>query len=617
MSQGGNAIDLNVVFGDQPTLGREINRLWVQWSSARNSIMDLWSEIERYVHATSTKDTTNETVTDWSNTTHRPKMANLYDTLTINYDMTLFPNDDWLEWVGGDEQAVTEKQRDIVEAYMKTKHSIRASGFRETMRKLEGDWVQKGNAFAQVEYVREYSLGKEGFLEASYVGPKVLRIDPRDIVMNPLADSFQRTPKIIRNLYTIAELHRIVQQYPDMAHFKEILAIATNNRARLRQFNKSDIDRDVMLQFDGFGVASQYFDSGLVEVLDFYGDMWIQETPGNPEGIYKPNHVISVVDRWQVVRDEPVDTWNGHPNIFQVGWRTRTGNLWAQGPLDNLVGLQYRINHLENARADAFDQMIDPDLVFAGDVEEIQQKGGATHYYIAENGTISTLRPDTTVLSADLQIRELTEAMEMYALAPREALGIRSPGEKTAFEVGELNSAAGRSFEHKVNIFQEFLEDIVNAELEVSVRNLDGIDVVQVTDNDFGAVEFKKITKRDISSNGRLVPVGARHFARSAQLTQNLARLQAGPLADPEVAQHVSSLGLAYMYQELLDITGGEELVQPYIRIEERLQAQRLMQSAQDQAQQEAMTNPAEAGGINAGNGGTVPEAGGSQSAPS
>jgi hypothetical protein len=600
MSLGGNGVDLNVVFGDRPTLGREVSRMWDQWNSAKDSILTRWNELERYVNATSTKDTTNETVTDWSNTTHRPKMANLYDTLTINYDMTLFPNNDWLKWYGADVDAASKQRRKIVEGYMKTKHGIRASGFRPVMRQLEGDWVLKGNAFASVDYVREFAIDKEGFAEASYVGPRISRIDPRDIAFNPLADSFVKAPKIIRSLYTIAEINKIISNYPDKQYFKDILAYSLDNRARLRSFNKSDIDKDMMLQFDGFGTAGEYFNSSLVEVLEFFGDIYFQEGT-DPEGVMKSNRVITVVDRWQVVRDEPVDTWNGCPHIYHVGWRTRPGNLWAQGPLDNLVGLQYRINHLENARADAFDQMIDPDMVFAGDVEEIQQHGGAKHYFIAENGSITTLRPDTTILQADMQIQELTNSMELYALAPREALGIRSPGEKTAFEVSTLENAASRSFEHKVNVFQEFLEDLVNAELEVTVRNMDGVDVVEVVDDDFGAVEFKKITKRDITSNGRLVPIGARHFARSAQLVQNLAQLQAGPLADPEVAQHFSSLGLANMYQELMDVTGGGNLVAPYIRISERLEAQRRLQSAQDQAQQEAMTNPAEAG--NAGTG--------------
>jgi hypothetical protein len=303
--------------------------------------------------------------------------------------------------------------------------------------------------------------------------------------------------------------------------------------------------------------------------------------------------VITVVDRWNTIRDVEVDTWTGKPHIYHVGWRGRPDNLWSQGPLDNLVGIQYRIDHLENARADAFDQMLDPDIVFAGDVEDIMQIGGAKHYYITEAGSIQYLRPDTTVLSADLQINELVDSMEVFALSPREALGFRTPGEKTLGEFQGLTNAAARSFQHKVNIFQEFLEEIVNAELEVAVRNLDGVDVIEVVDDDLGAVEFRTITKSDITSRGRLIPTGARHFARNTQLVQNLQSLQQGPLSDPEVAQHFSSVGLAGMYQELMDLEGGTQLVQPYIRIEERLESQRRMQVASDQAQQEALTDPA------------------------
>jgi hypothetical protein len=182
--------------------------------------------------------------------------------------------------------------------------------------------------------------------------------------------------------------------------------------------------------------------------------------------------------------------------------------------------------------------------------------------------------------------------MEMFALSPREALGFRTPGEKTLGEVNSLSNAASRSFQHKTNIFQEFLEAIVNGELEVSVRNLDGVDVVEVVDDDFGAVEFRKITKSDITSSGRLVPIGARHFARNTQLIQNLQQLQQGPLADPEVAQHFSSIGLANMYQELLDMETGSKIVEPYIRIEERLESQRRTQVAEDQATQESLTDP-------------------------
>lgn len=603
MSQG-NAVDIQTVLrGSQDIMSANIAALWTMWSSNRSLANDRWDELYKYIYATSTRDTTNETVTNWSNTTHRPKIANLFDSLTINYDASLFPNASWLKWVGTDKDAVAAVKRANIEAYMRTKHSLRASGFRDSMRLLEADWVWTGNAICQVDYVNETVLDPfTGDVTTAYTGPKASRIDPRMFAMIPTASEFKKSPKIVRSLFTMGELHRIVQERPDQKHFKDILDIAEENRSMVRQFDQGDILIDTELAFDGFGTPTEYFMSGLVEVFDFYGDLYINETRE-----FKKNHVITVVDRWRHVRDEPIATWNGHPHIFHVGWRERPGNLWAMGPLDNLVGMQYRINHLENARADAFDQMIDPDIVFAGDVEEIMQVGGAKHYYIAENGAVAHLRPDTTVLSADLQIAELEERMEQYALAPREALGIRSPGEKTAFEVADLSRASGRAFEHKVLKFQEFVEDIANAELEVSVRNLNTVDVINITDNDLGAADFRTITKEDITANGRLIPVGARHFARSAQLTQTLLGLQQGPLQDPEVRQHFSSKKLAELYNELLEIDGGvkEGLVQPYVRISEQLEAQQRLQVAQDQAAIEGAT---QIGVQDGGDTGPIPE---------
>jgi hypothetical protein len=591
MSQGQGGIDINqAILGPANTIAHHVNLMWVQWNTARSGIMKDWEDIQKYVYATSTKDTANETVTEWSNTTHRPKLANLYDTLTINYDAALFPNDNWLFWKGYDRGAASKEKRRIVESYMRTKHNLRASNFRNVMRQLEGDWVIFGNAFAEVDYVREFSADPiTGQVSTSYVGPKIFRRDPRDIVFNPLAPSFRRTTKITRDLYTIADLERIVQENPEKEWFQNILEIAKVNRGNIRQFNQSDIDKELQLSFDGFGTPSQYFNSGLVEVLNLYGDLYVDDGV-SPE--FRKDAVITVVDRHDVARDEIIDTWTGSPHIYHVPWRERPDNLWGQGPLDNLVGMQYRIDHLENARADAFDQMLDPDIVFQGDVEDIVQIGGAKHYHIAENGNVSYLRPETTVLNADLQIRELTESMEMFALSPREALGFRTPGEKSATEFTGLTNAAARSFQHKVNIFQEFLEECINAELEVSVRNLDGADIIEIVDDDLGASEFRTITKADITSNGRLVPVGARHFARNTQLVQNLQSLQQGPLADPEVAQHFSAIGLAELYQEWLDLNGsGQSLVLPYVRIDERLEAQRRMQAAQDQAAIEAQTD--------------------------
>ncbi len=333
----GNAIDLHVAFGGhQDLLARHLVALWTQWTSARNLAMDRWDEIYRYIFATSTTDTTNETVTDWSNRTHRPKLANLFDTLTINYDATLFPNDDWLRWLGSDSDSASKQKRMIVEAYMKTKHRLRSSGFRNAIRELESDWVWTGNAFASVDYVNEVVVDpRSGEQTTAYTGPRVTRIDPRMIAMQPKATSFKQAPKILRSLYTMGELHRIVEERPDQQHFRNILDVAMRNRDHARQYDQGDLHLKAELAFDGFGDISQYLNSGLVEVIEFFGDLYIPES-----GEFRKNHVVTVVDQWTMVRDEPIHTWSGVPHIFHVGWRERPGNLWAQGPLENLVVLQ-------------------------------------------------------------------------------------------------------------------------------------------------------------------------------------------------------------------------------------------------------------------------------------
>ena len=114
----GNGVDLDLaVLGPRNLMAEQVSLYWTQWNTARNGIMDTWSEVLRYNYATSTKGTTNEEVADWSNTTHRPKMANLYDTLTINYDAALFPNDDWLIWKGNDAEAASKEKRMVVQSY--------------------------------------------------------------------------------------------------------------------------------------------------------------------------------------------------------------------------------------------------------------------------------------------------------------------------------------------------------------------------------------------------------------------------------------------------------------------------------------------------------------------
>lgn len=579
-TSGANTIDFRNALSSDATLAGSIYNTWVQWKGARAEAEARWTETKKYVFATSTRDTTNAK-NPWSNTTHRPKLYNIYNNLLVNTDFSLFPHRDWLEFVGNDDESTTKTKQEAALAYLNTKH--RLSSFRKVIRDLINDWILYGNCFAGVEYVTETATDPiSGEPVAAYIGPRPVRYSPYDVVMNAKATDSKHTPYIVRSRTTIGELQRAMEENPHLGYEPSVLEMMKDERLKAEH---SVEDGEINESFipDGFGSTGSYYISGHTTLYEFYGDIYDQET----DTLLK-NYIITVADGVHVLRKEPLNTYSGRPNIFHSVWKQRPDNLWGYGPLENLVGLQYRINHLENAKSDAFDDMLDPDIVIEGDVE-IEKQGAATHYYVPEGGSVRYLAPDTTVLNANFQIQELESAMELYANAPREALGMRSPGEKTAFEVGLLSNAANRGFEYQTEIFSAFLEDIVNAELELATQNLTGSDVVSVVDDDLGVEEFIRITREDLVSNGKVVPVGAREYARKSRLTQQLTAFYQTGMTDPEVAQHFPAKKIAQMWSELLDF---EELFEPYGRIPERLEAASLESSAQQMLAERQMIDP-------------------------
>ena len=583
---GADSLDFDFI--PEMPIATEIATNWTVWNGARADWRSRVEEVKKYRNATSAKETTN-IQNDHSHTTHIPKITQIADNLSANYMSALFPHDDWLRFEGNDEDAERFDKRQAVLAYINTKNKL--NKFRQTIQQLIDDWIVFGNAFAGVTYKQEIHTDPEtGEVLPGYVGPWVYRISPDDIVFNPVATNFESSPKIIRSLKTLGELHRDLEENPELGYSEDIIETITRNREVLKNATDTAVDKHVQMQYDGFGSASQYYKSGYVEILEFYGDIYDTD-----KGEWLKNYVITVVDKQYVIRSQPLNTWRGRPNIFHVGWRLRHENLWAMGPLDNLVGMQYLINHLENARADGFDQMLDPDRVLAGDVD-IEHRGAAVDYYVNDpqiGGDVKHLTPDTTVLNADFQIERKEGQMEEYAGAPREAMGIRTPGEKTAFEVSSLQNAASRIFQAKITYFEEqFLEPIINAEVEVARRNINGTDIVRVIDDDFGVAEFLRITKQDLLANGTLVPLGARHFARQATLVQNLQAFSQAMAQDPLMMQHFPAENLARAWEDLLGFK-RLELFEKFGRVEEELELQRLMSAAQDQlaVEQQAALN--------------------------
>lgn len=584
----GQSFDFSNLFeGASPTADDLANK-WSQWNGARSIALDRWKEVTNYLYATSTRETPNgnsggfeEDEDSWTHSTHVPKLTQIYDNLVANYTSAVFPKEEFFDFIGQDEASTNKDKRKVAKSYLKSKH--RLNKIKRELASCISDFVQYGNSFGEVSFLKEFTVDAEGLTTRTYTGPKFSRISPLDIVFNPQASSFEASPKIIRRLKTLGEIARLAEESPDSGYLLAAFDTAMQIRSRITQIDQSDFNKHVQLAFDGFGSPSLYYESGMVEILEFYGDYY-DETK---QELFK-NHVITVMDRKIILRSEPLDTTNGKPHIYHAGWRGRADNVWSMGPLDNLVGMQYMINHLENSRADAFDQMLQPTRVEVGYVESegvVAGQPGGTYRIPSGEGSVANLLPDTTVLSADIQIQNKMSWMEEFAGAPRQEMGIRTPGEKTATEVDSLSRASSKIFQEKLALFEDFLEDVLNAELELGKTFLDVVDVIEVLGED-GVKTFENIRKSDLQSNGAVVPIGARVFARKLQLLKNLQLMQQTVDSDPLTAQHFSSVKKAQLLEELTDFD-GTGLMSAYVRVSEEAELVKLQNVAQQQVESE------------------------------
>ena len=573
----GTTLDLQTMI-DPHGLATDIADRWTQWNNAKRTKTEEWKELRNYIYATDTRTTSNSKL-PWTNSTTTPKLTQIADNLHANYFAALFPQKRWFRFEANDQDSDIKSKRDVIQAYMENK--IRQSDFIETTSKLINDYIQYGNCFATVEFTRDYTEYEDGERAVNYVGPKLVRISPFDICFNPLAASFGESPKIVRTMMSMGELSRKIEETVENDYLKQIFERMVTNRSTVAGYGTSEVDMDKSNAFiaDGFTSIHEYYESNFVELMTFYGDIYDAEAD-----VFHKNRVITIVDRAYIIYNEQNPSWLGKSPIYHAGWRERPDNLYAMGPLDNLVGMQYRIDHLENLKADVFDQIAYPIIKIRGDVEDFDFEPAA-RIYMGDEGDVGYLAPDPTALNADFQIQNLEAKMEMMAGAPREAMGIRSAGEKTAFEVQQLMSAAGRIFQHKTAHFERvFLEPILNGMIEAARRNMDIADTVRVLNEDTGLFFFQQITKEDIMANGKIVPMGARHFSERAQRVQNMTQLYQLKLADPSVAVHFSGKEFARILAEEL---GEPALFGDNILVSEQLDSERIATEAQVQFEEE------------------------------
>jgi len=564
---------------DQTREVRELVAHYIRIKLQRDVKEEEWKELRNYTFATDTSNTSNDGL-PWRNKTHLPKIAQIRDNLHAQYMDALFPNEDWLIWDGEDMEGVSIKKRRVIETYVKNK--AKNSGLKEIVSKLVYDYIDYGNCFAKVEWVHEKhfdpSLNED---VTTYMGPKVLRISPYDISFNPTSTSFSKSPKFVRQLKSIGELKKEIISKPDLKYDQTILKQVMERRSALQGYDTEDLDKADGLLADGFGTMTEYLGSGLVEIIEYTGDIYDVASD-----TLKENRIITIVDRTFVLRDIPNPNWLGSDGVVHVGWRDRPDNLWAMGPLDNLVGMQYRIDHLENLKADALDQTIFPPVGIKGDVSPFEW-GPGVKIHIPEDGDIKPFPPNPAAFQVNNEIAFLMDTMEDMAGSPKQSAGIRTPGEKTALEVTTLENNAGRIFHAKTSKFEVLcLEKIMNLFLESAKRNLLIKDVIGVIDDDLGAVDFVDISREDITAKGKLRPMGARHFQARSLLLQNLNGVFQGSLGEM-LKPHTSAKALQVLVEEVMGLTKFK-LFKTNVGVSEQLETQKMVEQGKQTLQKEA-----------------------------
>lgn len=588
----GKTIDLSTILTPDQ-LASQISNTFTLWDNARSGKKKEWEEVRNYIFATDTSTTSNNQL-PWKNRTTTPKLTQIRDNLVANYLATVFPKPRFVIWEGASKSDEDVAKKDLIQSYINW--IIRHPRFKSEIKKCLHDWVDFGNCFARPVWVDERQETKNG-TKAGFVGPLPERVDPLDIVFNPTAAAFQDAPKITRGVVSLGEFKQFIDSFSPNSEEARIAKAAydfiVNKRDEIRSYPSTNAiaDKNNYYTPDGFGSYQDFMNQDMVEILTFQGDLYDIEAKE-----LKRNRKIVIVDRCKIVYDEVEESMFARPQVFHSGWRPRQGNLWAMGPLDNLVGMQYRIDHLENLKADCFDLIAFPVLKIKGYVENFTW-GPFERIHTGEDGDVEVISPSAEALKADMQIEQLMARMEEMAGAPKEAMGFRTPGEKTMYEVQRLENAASRIFQHRAMQFEEeFLEPLLNSMLEMAQRYSDD-SVIRQIDPQFGAVLFQTITPSDLQGIGAIRPIAARHFAQSAELVQNVTNFFGSAIGSDEgVRRHFSTIKLAKMAEEILEIKDWD-LVEENVRLAEDADAQRQAQSLNEDLFVEGQTDPGLTGG--------------------
>lgn len=494
-------------------MAAQVSGFWDVHQTQRLNQVYQWDELRQYIYATDT-DSSSGVNNDWKNRTVRPKLTWIYDKMLTSYIQKLMPNDQFFRWKSSGKDENKETAR-VIEHFMRHKIKNKHVNFREIVASSVSDWLLTGNAFGGAEYIekKQRSLAKDGEEIVVFRGARPIRYNPIDVNLDASASTWEDSFCITRELIRKEAFFSYVEDNPN-AFLPEGVDIirAGHNKA----YNNDIVEyiKQKNRTIDGTTIYDSWA-AGITEVLHYHGAMWDPIT-----NTYKSNMHVIVGDRIALLyKGENPSYLYDKPVVFS-SFRKRPDNLWGMGPLENLVGMQYRIDHEENLKSDALDACAYPIVKVTGDSgeQDYQVRPGET-WYVPPGGDVELVYPDPRVgmFESDISIRE--QAMEEFASMPRETAGFRTPGEKTKYEVASLLNSAGEHPDEKLAQFEsQYLEPLLNLMLELNIRNLSQTDLESIPAGDLEI--WNNIKVEDLKVDGRLYPVGIKHSKEAGEKIQ-------------------------------------------------------------------------------------------------
>jgi len=566
--------DIQSYIGDNADpISRAISEKFQYWLNAKEGWERNYQSALQYLFATDTRDITDLQGSPYSSSTHIPKLTQVRDIITTYYLESLFSLSNYVKWQGMTLDDLSIKKTNLIEDFVK--QMLDDGNFRDTVSQLVDDYFDAGNAFAMPVW-RVDKNDKGTYWE----GVVAERIDPLDIVFDPVVRHFKDTPKIIRTIMSMGDLKVLAEAGDDL--MKEAFEKMRKQRENIRAiFTNGDEIINDGLAIAGFSSLSEYYRSDTVELLTFIGTLYECDT----DTLHKDKK-ITIVDRSILLKEEDMEGICNNNYIFKAGWRDRKDCLWSMSPVENLLGMQYRIDFLENKKADVYDYVANPVVIKKGEVSGPEVLCPGAEYDCDKDSDVRYLIPDTTILSADNQVAVYENRIEMFAGAPREAAGFRTPGEKTAFEYAQLMNASSRIFNRKIQKFEhEIFEPLINACFQLYLKRKSGQTVALRTwDAKLDAPTVVTVSIDELQGQGALKAVGTTYYSDKSQIAQNLQMLGQNPLfIDEAVRANFSPTMLGRIFANVTGLDKYNDLFRKNERLYETADQQKLVANLMQQ----------------------------------